>query len=214
MAETVGRMATITDMESKLPKQNEQVQHLRDLSWHGAPQILCVPLGSPSPQASLWECEEQVLRHMLEDGKLNLCLRNLVRRPWLGGQYAKELHLSSPDRPRCWVRSSIRFTRGRHASRRGTRRTRPCWRSLRRQHPEPFRLFECTKPEPLLAAGRPFCRAWARCSAVPGSMSRSSRRPTSLRCSTTLVMCLTTRSRVPNMFKLWLELAICTSDKR
>jgi len=52
MAEAIGRIASITDMESKLPKESEK--------------------------ATLWECEEQVLRHLIEDGKLNLCLRNLI----------------------------------------------------------------------------------------------------------------------------------------
>ena len=28
--------------------------------------------------STLWECEELALRYLLEDGKLNLCLRNLV----------------------------------------------------------------------------------------------------------------------------------------
>ena len=31
-----------------------------------------------TPKATLWECEELALRNVLEDGKLNLCLRNLV----------------------------------------------------------------------------------------------------------------------------------------
>eukprot|EP00640_Fibrocapsa_japonica_P003611 CAMPEP_0113935416 /NCGR_PEP_ID=MMETSP1339-20121228/2567_1 /TAXON_ID=94617 /ORGANISM="Fibrocapsa japonica" /LENGTH=304 /DNA_ID=CAMNT_0000937563 /DNA_START=183 /DNA_END=1097 /DNA_ORIENTATION=+ /assembly_acc=CAM_ASM_000762 len=52
MADTFGRIANISDMESKLPKDSEN--------------------------ATLWECEELALRYLLEDGKLNLCLRNLV----------------------------------------------------------------------------------------------------------------------------------------
>jgi len=28
--------------------------------------------------ATLWETEEQALRYLLEDGKLNLCLRNMI----------------------------------------------------------------------------------------------------------------------------------------
>eukprot|EP01035_Chromulina_nebulosa_P020131 gene20131-26138_t len=52
MAETFGRIATISDMESKLAASKDE--------------------------GTLWETEEQALRFLLEDGKLNLCLRNLV----------------------------------------------------------------------------------------------------------------------------------------
>ena len=52
MTETFGRVASITDMESKLA-------------------------GSKS-DGTLWETEEQALRFLLEDGKLNLCLRTLI----------------------------------------------------------------------------------------------------------------------------------------
>ena len=52
-AEVFGRMATISDMESKLS-------------------------AGKSDAATLWETEEQALRFLLEDGKLNLCLRSLV----------------------------------------------------------------------------------------------------------------------------------------
>lgn len=52
MAEIFGRIASISDMESKLP--------------------------SPKDDATLWETEEQALRFLLEDGKLNLCLRNMI----------------------------------------------------------------------------------------------------------------------------------------
>lgn len=52
MAEIFGRIANISDMESKLP--------------------------SAKTDATLWETEEQALRFLLEDGKLNLCLRSLV----------------------------------------------------------------------------------------------------------------------------------------
>mmetsp|Transcript_15000 Transcript_15000/g.52220 ORF Transcript_15000/g.52220 Transcript_15000/m.52220 type:complete len:345 (-) Transcript_15000:1570-2604(-) len=52
MADLVQRIAFIADMEAKLPKE--------------------------SANATLWECEELALRHILEEGKLNLCLRNLV----------------------------------------------------------------------------------------------------------------------------------------
>lgn len=52
MAGLMGRIATISEMEAKLPKD--------------------------SAQATLWECEEVALRYILEDGKLNLCVRNLV----------------------------------------------------------------------------------------------------------------------------------------
>jgi hypothetical protein len=52
MAEIFGRIANISDVESKLP--------------------------SAKKDATLWETEEQALRFLLEDGKLNLCLRNLI----------------------------------------------------------------------------------------------------------------------------------------
>ena len=52
MAEVFGRIASISDMESKLP--------------------------APKEDATLWETEEQALRYLLEDGKLNLCLRNMI----------------------------------------------------------------------------------------------------------------------------------------
>lgn len=52
MAETFGRIASITDMESKL--------------------------AGPKNDGTLWETEEQALRFLLEDGKLNLCLRTLI----------------------------------------------------------------------------------------------------------------------------------------
>jgi hypothetical protein len=52
MAEVFGRLATISDMESKL--------------------------SSSKNDCTLWESEEQALRFLLEDGKLNLCLRNLI----------------------------------------------------------------------------------------------------------------------------------------
>ncbi|TMW63083.1 hypothetical protein Poli38472_005701 [Pythium oligandrum] len=51
MAEQIGRIGEITEMERQLPKAKD---------------------------ATLWECEEVALRYLLEDGKLNLCLRNLV----------------------------------------------------------------------------------------------------------------------------------------
>eukprot|EP00611_Tribonema_gayanum_P021977 TRINITY_DN4333_c0_g1_i1.p1 TRINITY_DN4333_c0_g1~~TRINITY_DN4333_c0_g1_i1.p1 ORF type:complete len:262 (+),score=85.76 TRINITY_DN4333_c0_g1_i1:250-1035(+) len=52
MAQTLGRVASITEMESKLPRA--------------------------SSRQTLWEGEEQALRYVIEDGKLNICLRNLV----------------------------------------------------------------------------------------------------------------------------------------
>jgi len=52
MAEIFGRIANITDVESKLP--------------------------SGKKDATLWETEEQALRFIIEDGKLNLCLRLLI----------------------------------------------------------------------------------------------------------------------------------------
>jgi hypothetical protein len=52
MADTFGRLANISDMESKLAGAKED--------------------------KTLWETEEQALRFLLEDGKLNLCLRNMI----------------------------------------------------------------------------------------------------------------------------------------
>jgi len=53
MADVFGRMATVADMEAKLS-------------------------AGKSDSATLWETEEQALRYVLEDGKLNLCLRILT----------------------------------------------------------------------------------------------------------------------------------------
>lgn len=53
MAETFGRMATISDMESTLA-------------------------ASKGGEGTLWETDEQALRFLLEDGKLNVCMRCLV----------------------------------------------------------------------------------------------------------------------------------------
>lgn len=53
MADVFGRMATVSDMEAKLS-------------------------AGKSDSATLWETEEQALRYVLEDGKLNLCLRILT----------------------------------------------------------------------------------------------------------------------------------------
>ena len=69
MAGSLERIANITTMEKSLPKDNED--------------------------ATLWECEELALRYLLEDGKLNLCLRNLVeykeleRKVWSGQKTVK-----------------------------------------------------------------------------------------------------------------------------
>ena len=52
MAETFGRVAHISNVESNLP--------------------------SAKKDGTLWETEEQALRFLLEDGKLNLCLRSLI----------------------------------------------------------------------------------------------------------------------------------------
>ena len=52
MTEALERVSSISEMERQLPKDDKD--------------------------ATLWECEEQALRFILEDGKLNLCLRNLV----------------------------------------------------------------------------------------------------------------------------------------
>ncbi len=53
MAEIFGRVANISDAESALP-------------------------AAKKGDATLWETEEQALRFLLEDGKLNLCLRILI----------------------------------------------------------------------------------------------------------------------------------------
>ena len=52
MAEALKRIGDITKMETEIEKDNED--------------------------ATLWECDEIALRFLLEDGKLNLCLRNLI----------------------------------------------------------------------------------------------------------------------------------------
>ena len=52
MADVLGRVANVSDMESKLAAGKED--------------------------KTLWETEEQALRFLLEDGKLNLCLKNLI----------------------------------------------------------------------------------------------------------------------------------------
>eukprot|EP01036_Dinobryon_divergens_P033940 gene33940-43848_t len=52
MADVLGRVAHVSEMEAKLP--------------------------APKNDATLWETEELALRYLLEDGKLNLCLRNLI----------------------------------------------------------------------------------------------------------------------------------------
>ena len=52
MADVLGRVANVSDMESKLADGKED--------------------------KTLWETEEQALRFLLEDGKLNLCLKNLI----------------------------------------------------------------------------------------------------------------------------------------
>jgi len=64
MADNLGRIANISEMEKKLPRENED--------------------------ATLWETEELALRYVLEDGKLNLCLRNLVEFK----QYQREQQLN------------------------------------------------------------------------------------------------------------------------
>lgn len=51
MADTFGRIATISDMESSL---------------------------AGSKEGTIWETEEQALKFLLEDGKLNVCLRTLI----------------------------------------------------------------------------------------------------------------------------------------
>lgn len=53
MAQGLGRIGNICEMEAKMPKKNEN--------------------------ETLWDGEEVALRYILEDGKLNLCLRELVK---------------------------------------------------------------------------------------------------------------------------------------
>jgi hypothetical protein len=53
MTETFGRIASISEVESKLAAPKDQ-------------------------KGTLWETEEQALRHILEDGKLGICFRCLV----------------------------------------------------------------------------------------------------------------------------------------
>lgn len=53
MTDFFGRVASITDMESKLSSAKNEA-------------------------STLWETEEQALRFMLEDGKMNLCLKSLA----------------------------------------------------------------------------------------------------------------------------------------
>jgi len=67
MADNLGRIANISEMEKKLPRENED--------------------------ATLWETEELALRYVLEDGKLNLCLRNLVDFK----EYQRDVQLNKKD---------------------------------------------------------------------------------------------------------------------
>ena len=53
MADICGRIATVSDKESSL--------------------------ASSKDDGTLWETEEQALRFMLEDGKLNVCLRSMIQ---------------------------------------------------------------------------------------------------------------------------------------
>ena len=52
MADFVGRIKSITDIEAALPKEDES--------------------------QTMWEGDELALRYVMEEGKLNLCLRTLV----------------------------------------------------------------------------------------------------------------------------------------
>ena len=52
MANGLERIGNVTEMERQLPKEDKD--------------------------ATIWECEEQALRFVMEDGKLNLCLRLMV----------------------------------------------------------------------------------------------------------------------------------------
>lgn len=77
MATTCGRIAKISDMESSV--------------------------AASKSDATLWETEEQALRYLLEDGKLNLCLRNMVafkthqRSQILSGEAISAEHRASGD---------------------------------------------------------------------------------------------------------------------
>ena len=52
MAKVMNRIGQITESEVALPKEDAD--------------------------ATLWDCDERALRFLLEDGKINLCLRNLI----------------------------------------------------------------------------------------------------------------------------------------
>ena len=52
MADICGRIASISDVE--------------------------LSLSASKSEGTLWETEEQALRYLIEDGKLNLCLRSLI----------------------------------------------------------------------------------------------------------------------------------------
>lgn len=71
MADVLGRVAHVSDMEAKLP--------------------------SPKTEATLWETEELALRYLLEDGKLNLSLRNMVEFKQHVKQMLKEGQKPSPE---------------------------------------------------------------------------------------------------------------------
>jgi hypothetical protein len=70
MADVLGRVAAVSDMESKL--------------------------SASKSDGTLWETEEQALRFLMEDGKLNLCLRNMIE--YKRGKTRLNLDSFSPSR--------------------------------------------------------------------------------------------------------------------
>ena len=71
-----GRIAKISDMEASVAASKDD--------------------------ATLWETEEQALRYLLEDGKLNLCLRNMVEFK----THQRQCFLSNESPAVCYIDSS------------------------------------------------------------------------------------------------------------
>jgi hypothetical protein len=72
----MGRIATVTDAEGKLPKEHDE--------------------------ATLWETDEAALRFVLEDGKLNLCLRNMVDfKNFEKDKYKNQISIRQDFLPKC-----------------------------------------------------------------------------------------------------------------
>lgn len=84
MADIFGRIATVSDMESKLS-------------------------GSKSDSnATLWETEEQALRYIIEDGKLNLCLKSIAEYK----EHQRQLRLEGKAFPKDIEEKCNKFERG------------------------------------------------------------------------------------------------------